>query len=522
MPRLSASRPRRALRIAALFWLALAGAFAWRLAGVTADDIFITYRYAHNLARGEGLVFNPGERVFGVTEPAVALVLGALHAATRLPIPALGALLTATALVAVATLLAREAAERGPWPEALAGGTLLVASGFLWINQGAAGPIVVALLLAAARWGAARPCLAGTLAGLAAWFRPDAALGIALLGLLLWAEARRPPWRYAAAALGVVAAGAFLAWAWFGSVLPATLAAKRFHAARNPGAWLGYRNFFGTALAQLQTTSGRWVALFALLGAAGIPLLWRRSGRAGRLLAVNGMALALVYPWLGVPFFAWYVIPCWITVLYGASFLGGAMLRRLRRSGAPRGARLRDLAPRLGATAVLLGLVVVGAPLASATVRVWRVQERGHWRLEIYRPAGEWLRAHAPPEARLAFHEVGAVAFYSERPVDDLLGLVSAHALPYAREGDVVGAFLARPGDYFLGHPYADGGVMRGISSRPWFRDGYEEAARLQAGRDGDRWIVIYRRRPGASLPPPRPPRPLRRLPSAPSPPPSS
>ena len=31
------------------------------------DDAFITYRYARNLARGEGLVFNPGERVEGYT-----------------------------------------------------------------------------------------------------------------------------------------------------------------------------------------------------------------------------------------------------------------------------------------------------------------------------------------------------------------------------------------------------------------------------------------------------------------------
>ncbi|MBU6216640.1 MAG: hypothetical protein KGR17_08545, partial [Acidobacteria bacterium] len=31
------------------------------------DDAFITYRYSRNLARGEGLVFNTGERVEGYT-----------------------------------------------------------------------------------------------------------------------------------------------------------------------------------------------------------------------------------------------------------------------------------------------------------------------------------------------------------------------------------------------------------------------------------------------------------------------
>ena len=61
-------RARRTLLAAALGWLALAALFAWRLAGVTADDVYITYRYAQNLARGKGLVFNPGERVFGVAQ----------------------------------------------------------------------------------------------------------------------------------------------------------------------------------------------------------------------------------------------------------------------------------------------------------------------------------------------------------------------------------------------------------------------------------------------------------------------
>lgn len=509
-------RARRTLLAAALGWLALAALFAWRLAGVTADDVYITYRYAQNLARGGGLVFNPGERVFGVTEPAVALVLGALHAATRLPIPGLGALLTAAGLWTVAWLLAREGAERGRLPEALAGGTLMVTSGFIWGNHGAAGPVVVALLLAAARWGSARPWLAGVLAGLAAWFRPDAAVGITLLGLLLWAESRRPPWRYAAAALGVIALGALLAWAWFGTLLPATLAAKRFHAARNPGSWLGYRNFWIALRGHLGWVSGPWVGPLALLGAAGTFPLWRRSGRAGRLLAANGLALALIYPVLGVPFFAWYLIPSWIAVLYGVAFLGGEMIRRLSRGRPPLGGRPADLAVRLTAGGAALLLVLTVASLAWATARAWRLQGSGHWRLEIYRPAGEWLRAHAPSGASLAFHEVGIVGFYSERRVDDLLGLVSAHALPYAREGDVVGAFLARPGDYFLGHPYADGGVMGGIASRPWFRDGYEEAARLRGGGQGERWIVIWRRRPGAALPPPRAPRPLRRPPAFP------
>ncbi len=53
-------------RVAEVGLYALAAIAAWIVRFVQ-DDAFITYRYARNFARGEGLVFNPGERVEGYT-----------------------------------------------------------------------------------------------------------------------------------------------------------------------------------------------------------------------------------------------------------------------------------------------------------------------------------------------------------------------------------------------------------------------------------------------------------------------
>ena len=53
---------------------------AW---GYSHDDAFITYRYAENLARGHGLVYNPGEAVLGTSAPGYAAVLGGLSLLTR-------------------------------------------------------------------------------------------------------------------------------------------------------------------------------------------------------------------------------------------------------------------------------------------------------------------------------------------------------------------------------------------------------------------------------------------------------
>ena len=63
-----------------LLLIAVAAAVALRVAlfaatGFQADDAFITYRYAENLAGGLGFVYNAGERVYGTTTPLLTLVL---------------------------------------------------------------------------------------------------------------------------------------------------------------------------------------------------------------------------------------------------------------------------------------------------------------------------------------------------------------------------------------------------------------------------------------------------------------
>jgi hypothetical protein len=71
---------RRALPI-----LVAVGAAAWlavrelHFAGWMDDDAFISFRYARNLVRGAGLVFNPGERVEGYTNFLWTVLLAGLH-----------------------------------------------------------------------------------------------------------------------------------------------------------------------------------------------------------------------------------------------------------------------------------------------------------------------------------------------------------------------------------------------------------------------------------------------------------
>src|SRR5262245_14911733 len=59
----------------ALLFTAIALKYAFDYHFNAVDDAFISFRYARNLANGNGLVFNPGERVEGYTNFLWTVVL---------------------------------------------------------------------------------------------------------------------------------------------------------------------------------------------------------------------------------------------------------------------------------------------------------------------------------------------------------------------------------------------------------------------------------------------------------------
>lgn len=474
--------------------LVLLVGFAVRLAGRATDDMYITYRYAQNLAAGRGLVFNPGERIFGVTDPGVALILAAAHRATTLPIPLLGTWLHALSIATIAGLLFAAARRNDRRPEAIAAGILLATSSVLWAAQGSGPPVALALLLLAASWMEKHPARAGWVAGLAVIFRPDALVGVAILGLLGLRRrkdegARAIPWAFGFAAAAVISFGAMAARVWFGTLIPNTLAAKQAYAALDPERWRSGLAFWSRGYEQLASSAGPLALGIVGLGLAGLLFLAKNAGRPGLLLALYGTALGLIYPLLGVPFFVWYAAPPLIALLAAAPFAIGAAVRRID----PGGLRFAVL--------VLLAL-----PLAGSIVGGFRAALHpgaGDWRFPAYSQAGAWIATHSTPDEDIAYEEIGILAFTADRPVQDLVGLVTPRSLPFAH--DRLGAFLAKPTTFVIFHTYNARGGTRPIVDRPWFPKAYREVARFTSA-DG-RYLAIYRRIDGAVLPPPRPPR---------------
>jgi hypothetical protein len=371
---------------------------------------------------------------------------------------------------------------------------------------------------------------AGLTAGAAAWFRPEAAVGAALLGLLLWRERRRLPWRFAAAAALVMAGGLLLAWLYFGTPLPNSLAAKRALTAGRSG--LG---FWPAAVRLVPRHAGRLWPLLAGAGLAGAWPLLRTGDRTLRLLTLFALSLAVLYPVLGVAFAAWYALPVVTGLLFGIAFLGGALARQAgvvlplsRTAARPTAAPMPKLpgttaeagkapgrgadraAPRrppgaAGATvgwlsAAALGLLVflVAWSLVPAEVR-WLSRFGWPPYMERYRQAGDWLSGHAPAGSSVSYYEVGALGYRCQCTVIDLVGVVTPDLLPLVRRGNFGGAFLARPGDYAIGDRARGGWMPIGA---PWFQRAYRPVASF--GEQAE--LTVYARQPGVALPQPPPP----------------
>lgn len=421
-----------ARRLLVVLLIAAAGWMAW-LAVYQVDDAFIVYRYARNLARGDGFVFNPGERVEGVTCFLWTLVLTPFSAA-GLPLPRVAPVLTAIAGLACLVLVARRHAESEE-RDSLATRDLVppmvlaVTPAFAYWSVGALETVPYALLLTLAARDHARERRGATGAASAVWLglaglvRPETPLVVAAL-----AVDRLRTHRLAAAVrwLLVVAAFAvpFLLFrrTYFGSWLPNTYYAKA--GAPLPvliaSGW-GYTRGCLASLVPTFGASGDVVVLLgALTGGALLVFAWRRPALRTEAMVVLAVAIATILEggdWMVLSRF-------WVPALPCLAVIAGAALHRVSRW------------PRAGtAVATVLIAAIIGNGLFTAA----HERNGGQGLLvnaigyrHAHREVARFLNEHAASGDTVALMDVGMIGWDADRlRVIDITGLTDrdiAHA----------------------------------------------------------------------------------------------
>ena len=420
--------------VCALVWFAYMTASAWSGEVIAGDDAFISFQYARNLARGLGLVFNPGERIWGFTSPLQTIILGALTSAGFETIRA--GFVTGFLWAALATVLVYALTVQ-LLPRILALGLAL----FFLLDPSHHGSYTLeSNLLVAAQLAFVLAVIfdkgraANILGALSCLVRPDSLLLVVPL-LLVNREARRPK-----ALAWFVAVGASwegFALFYYGTLLPNSLHAK---VGLTP-----FWPFFKNAL--------RYVTEFTFakqLGFAAEPERWQRILVLvlGLLALVNRnvrrrlpVAYCLVlYPWLLVLAYSYigsYAGHNW--EFYSARyFLGVAATVGLLSLGQEAAARL-TLPKRAEQAAILLVLafaLVNGVLRTREQAAGYGMRNTDYWlgpRYDTYRTIASWANENIPRGSTFAISEVGTFAYYTDLHIIDVSGIVTRGYAPGER-----------------------------------------------------------------------------------------
>jgi hypothetical protein len=409
------------------------------------DDAFISFRYAQNLVAGNGLVYNVGERVEGYTN-----FLWTLLAALAIRLGGDLVLLSYAAgvVIGLALLLLTYWLGRrllGPaW--GLVAALVVATSQSVLVYTGRGSGLETGLFALLALAGAACAIhprawrLCGIVFALATLTRPEGALLMGLTALWLLVAARvpvtgelsgrnmRPTIAHVtrgilsglairrvitvlAGYLLIVAPYFFWRATYYGELLPNTFYAKTGGGISQVVRGLVYAGWFLLAL-------GGPLALAGFVAAARDWRMALRDWRGYFVLLIGVYSLYVIavggdhFP--GDRFF----VP--LVPLFALTMAGGlARLYEWIRS-IP---RLRMLAP--AALAVLLVALGAGALIRSPDFNgIVAGDDESLW---IWRELGWWFHDHGQPGESMAALGAGAVAFYSDRPIVDLLGLTDKH-----------------------------------------------------------------------------------------------
>jgi hypothetical protein len=220
----------------------------------------------------------------------------------------------------------------------------------------------------------------------------------------------RIPWSGIFLFCGIILPWFYFAWVYFGSPLPATLAAKQ-----HQGAMAISQRFAPGLLSIVGWYASHWQyyveAALAMVGLVSI-LIWNRRW----LLILTWTVLYFAaYSLLGVTRYFWYYAPLvpGFVVLVGLGI--GKTHQWLQRSS-------KSLAPGSLLTSLICLTVLIMALLQGSDLLMMR--KNMDTRFRIYRAVGEWLQASASPDAKVGALEVGIIGFYAKRPMVDFAGLI--------------------------------------------------------------------------------------------------
>jgi hypothetical protein len=394
--------PRAPFLLPLLLLLVTRLALWWHIP-FASEDAYITFRYARNLGAGLGLIYNPGERVFGFSSPLWTVWCALGWMVTRnLELWTRGTTLLSeiVILVLLGALLRRTASNAAAWCFTF---FFAVWPYFAAVSiSGMENTVMLALIVVVAVLVERRSIVSGPALAALGMIRPE---GLASAAVLAWGAR----WRDRVVALVLIAAGIGALWAYYGSPVPQSVVAKS-SLYGTPGPWQGRHwwewlvpGFLGRVPG---ATEGVHMFLMAVVLApaamAGARALWpARNGALARIILAC-LAVWIGYSAVGVAYFWWYLV----VPLAGIGALAAV--------GLPHVVRGRGIYAGLA-------LMVVSIWTIAPSLYLGRAQNE----YTGFAEAGGFLRQNSRPGQKVMLEPIGMIGWRAPLVVVDEIGLVS-------------------------------------------------------------------------------------------------
>lgn len=451
-------------RSVAVLVLAL-GAFALTsqaMAPFHPDDAFISYRFAENLAAGDGLRFNPGEPPVESYSNLLWVLLASAFArgGLELPywVPRLGVGFGMLAITCLWLVFRRSAVPPGRMVLPMLAFATFGPS-VLYAVSGMESPLFGFLLIALVlcvdlvleAGGLASHLLLAAVGVLLFLTRPEGILAFPTASFYLLILSRtgpassRPSARRVALASLVFLASllAFHAWRvqYFGEWLPTSFLSKFGGGSSLGDAWRINRTTYFTRQGATGVPFGHWYLAVILVAAVGLSMT-ERASRACRV-AGSAFLLGLVFSFVYPSFVDWMPGMRYHASLVGLFLVPWGSLR-LRRYGESEGRAGMLRAGALCAAVITLNLSGV------AQLRIIASEMERNLR-ENSQALGVWLKEVIPPGHLIALDDVGALPYYSGLRTFDIHP-ESLTDLRIARRGFSTDYFFERDPDAVMFH----------------------------------------------------------------------
>jgi len=414
----------------------------------TEDDAYITFRYAENLAEGQGLVFNSGERVEGYSNFLwLIMTAGGMKAGIDpVPLSKTAGLISGLAALLLSWMLARRVCRPGSMvplfaPLYMAAAPFVTRHSVSGLETCMFAALTAGAVLAAAggRGRRRQAILTVLLIALSLTRVEGPVVAILILaGRVLFSdednirESLRETFLFELLPY-ILVFGIYYLWRWnyFNDPFANTYYAKIHY---GPAAVL---------------RGGRYTAEFirdaggaVFIGLAAVPFLFRNCGKTFRFSALvivfyTGFIILSGGDWMFFYRFYAHIIPILIPMIAaGASCI--LMIAASRGTGV---GALRILA---GGVMIAVFLVTAAAERRIANLVLPAVRNHNYLSQNYMELAG-WFKDNTDPDVTVAISDVGAFSYYSDRRVLDLFELVTRN---FKRASDHPGC--ATVSDYIL------------------------------------------------------------------------